>query len=44
MRDISINGKPLKAFTTTYRCESICNTQSNDREHGKNVKDWAIRR
>lgn len=44
MRDISINGKPLIAFTTSYRRENVYNTQINDHEHGNNVKDWAIRR
>jgi hypothetical protein len=44
LRDISIIGEPLRAFTTTCLFEKINNTQSNDHEHGKNVKDWAIRR
>lgn len=43
MQDTSINGKLLRAFTTTYLFERMSNTQSNDLEYGKNVKDWTIR-
>ena len=36
-------GKPLRALTTTYIEETLCNTRGNDLGQRNNVKDWAIR-
>ena len=42
--EIPCCGKSLRALITTYTLETLCNTQGNDLEHSKNIKDWAIRR
>lgn len=44
MATSTICGKPLRAFTTSYKLETTYNTRVNSPGHSKNVKDWAIRR
>ena len=36
-------GKLLRALITTFLWETVKNTQGNDLEHSKNIKDWTIR-